>query len=426
MGKLVGMYGGLRTIIDHPDYIRALQQEIGLTHFITGGIPRLSEATRDLDPGGENAGSPGNDDDEDLREAVRLAHDMNLKFWFCQGGWHGMGSRDPDRCMLDMHQRPLTEVPLMPYAREQNCVSCCPSDEQVNAWHRAFLSEAVATYDVDGVDLSHFRYTAPAFIHNLFGCACPRCAQLADDRGYDFEAMRHSALAFWDGIQHLDAAAVRAAAKRGLGLLDLPQWLGIDAKLVEWFEFRSGVLTHNLKRLRDAACEAAGRPLVFGGDTFPPSFSILAGHSYRDFTTWADYTSPLLAHVTVFVLNTFATWADLLCQWVDGLEEVDALRFVHRLFGYDHLDLPDRLAAYGQPDEVGVEVGSGALYEIVELELWRARLYNTGEVPSYPVIKGSRWPPETTRNLVAAAEEMGHEGIIVQGTSALMDYPGID
>ena len=47
-------------------------------------------------------------------------------------------------------------------------------------------------------------------------------------------------------------------------------------------------------------------------------------------------------------------------------------------------------------------------------------------MPSYPVIKGSRWPSETVRDLVAAAEAMGHEGIIVQGTSALMDYPGID
>ena len=426
MSKLVGMYGGLRTVIDHPDYFRALQQEIGLTHFITGGLPRLSEATRALNPGGENAGSPGNDDDDDLRQCVRLAHEMDLKVWFCQGGWHGMGNRNPERCMLDMRQRPLTEVPMMPYAREQNCVSCCPSDEEANAWLRAYLSEAVAAYDVDGVDLTHFRYTAPAFIHNLFGCACPRCARLADDRGYDFEAMRRSVLAFWEGLHHLDARAVRAAGERGLGLLDLPQWLGVDANLLQWFEFRAGVLAGNLKRMRDAACEAAGRPLIFGGDTFPPSFSILVGHSYRDVMTWADYTSPLLSHVTVFVLNTFATWADLLCQWTDGLEEEDALRFVRRLFGYDHLELPGNLEAYGKPNEVDVEVDSGALYEIVELEMWRARQYNTGEIPSYPVIKGARWPAETVRDLVAAAEEMGHEGIILQGTSALMDYPGID
>jgi hypothetical protein len=426
MGKLVGLYHGPRTIIDHPDYFRALQQEIGLTHFVTGGVPRLSEATRALNPGGENAGSPGNDDDEDLRQTVRLAHEMGLKFWFCQGGWHGMGNRNPERCMVDMHQRPLTEVPMMPYAREQNCVSCCPSDERVNDWLRAFLSEAVAAYEVDGVDLTHFRYTAPAFIHNLFGCACPRCAQLANDRGYDFEAMRRSVLAFWDRIQHLEAAAVRAAGERGLGLLDLPQWLGVDAQLLQWFEFRAGVLAGNLKRLREAACEAAGREIVFGGDTFPPSFSILTGHSYRDFMTWADYTSPLLSHVTVFVLNTFATWADLLCQWVDGLEEADALRFVCRLFGYDHLDLPTRLASYGVPDEVECEVGSGRLYEIVELELWRARQYTTGQIPCYPVIKGARWPSDIVRNLVTAAEGMGHEGIIFQGTASLMPYPGID
>ena len=426
MTKLVGMYGGPRTVIDHPDYVRALQQEIGLTHLITGGVPELSEATRALNPGGENAGAPGQNDGEDLRQAVGLAHEMGLKVWFCQGGWHGIGSRDPERCMVDMHQRPLTEVPLMPHAREQNCVACCPSDEQVNAWLQAFLAEAVAAFEVDGVDLTHFRYTAPAFMHNLFGCACPRCAELAGERGHDFDAMRNSALAFWEGLQRLDAGAVRAAGERGLGLLDLPQWLGIDARLSEWFEFRAGVLAHNLKQLRNAACAAAGRPLVFGGDTFPPSFSMLVGHSYRDLVTWADYASPLLAHVYVFVLSTFAAWADLLCQWVDGLPEEDALRFVRRLFGYDHLDLPGHLEAYGLPNEVDVEVESGALYEIVELELWRARLYTGGKLPSYPVIKGSRWPSQTVRDLVDAAEKMGHEGIIVQGTSGLMDYPGIE
>ena len=426
MSKLVGMYGGPRTVIDHPDYVRALQQEIGLTHLIMGGVPELSEATRALNPGDENAGAPGRNDDEDLRQTVGLAHDLGLQVWFCQGGWHGIGSRNPERCMLDMRGRPLTEVPMMRHAREQNCVACCPSDEQANAWLGAYLAEAVAAYEVDGVDLTHFRYTAPAFIHNLFGCACPRCAGVAEKRGYDFEAMRRSALAFWEGLQRLDAAAVRAAGDRGLGLLDLPQWLGIDAKLAEWFAFRAEVLTHNLKALRDAAGAAAGRPLVFGGDTFPPSFSMLVGHSYRDLATWADYASPLLAHVYVFVLSTFATWADLLCQWVDGLAEDEALRFVLRLFGYDRLDLPGRLAAYGMPNEVDVEVASGALFEIVELEMWRARLYSAGTLPCYPVIKGSRWPSHTVRDLVSAAEEMGHEGIIVQGTAALMDYPGIE
>ena len=299
----------------------------------------------------------------------------------------------------------------------------CPSNEKLNEWLRSVFSEMMANYEADGVDLTHCRYTAPAFLHNLFGCGCPRCADLAGERGYDFEKMRNSILTFWEKIRHLDARAVREAGERGGGLLDLPQWLGIDAGIAEWFEFRAGVIAANLKRFKESAYEAAGRDIVFGSDTFPPTFSTLVGHSYRDFMDWSDYTSPLLSHVEYFILSTFATYADLLCQWTKGLEEADALRFVYRLFGYDHLDMPQSLEAFGMetPD---CEVQCKALYDIVELELWRARLYNTGEIPSYPVIKGGTWSPEIVKGLVDAAEEMGHEGIIFQGTSSLVDYPG--
>ncbi len=142
----------------------------------------------------------------------------------------------------------------------------CPSNENLNEWLRTIFAEIAASYEVDGFDLTHCRYTAPAFLHNLFGCGCPRCASLAAERGYDFEKMRHSVLAFWERIHHLDARAVREAGERGVGLLDLSQWLGVDAGLVQWFEFRAGVITANLKLFKETACEAAGRDIVFGSE----------------------------------------------------------------------------------------------------------------------------------------------------------------
>ena len=57
------------------------------------------------------------------------------------------------------------------------------------------------------------------------------------------------------------------------------------------------------------------------------------------------------------------------------------------------------------------------------VEFAEHRLYNTGEIPSYPVIKGSTWSPRIVRALVRAAEDMGHEGIIFQGTDSLVDLP---
>ncbi|MBI4530867.1 MAG: hypothetical protein HY709_05030, partial [Candidatus Latescibacteria bacterium] len=419
MKKLVGLYTGSDVLIEHPDYFDVLKKEIGLTHLIGFGDYSLSDeiwAKTPMPPGDErSAPSCGGNNGSAVRHAIAIAHEKDLKVWVCSGGWHGGGDRYPEMCMKDMHNRPISEVPKLRYAREQYAMSYCPSNEKLNEWMRLVFSEVAATYEVDGFDLTHCRYTAPAFLHNLFGCGCPRCADLARKRGYDFERMRNSVLSFWERIQHLDAKAVREAGERGVGLLDLPQWLGIDAGIAEWFEFRAGVITANLKCFKESACEAADREIVFGSDTFPPTFSTLVGHSYRDFLEWADYTSPLLPHVEYFIFSTFATYANLLCQWTEGLKEEEALRFVYRLFGYDHLDMPQRLEEFGI-ETSDCEVRCKALYDIVELEIWRARLYNPGKIPSYPVIKGATWSPEIVKGLVNAAERIGHEGIIFQGT----------
>ena len=65
------------------------------------------------------------------------------------------------------------------------------------------------------------------------------------------------------------------------------------------------------------------------------------------------------------------------------------------------------------------------LYDVVALEMQRARRYNDGSIPSYPVIKAGTWPKETVQRLMQTAEAQGHDGIILQGTEALLEYPGI-
>ena len=427
MAKLVGLYTGTQQMIEDPVYFDVLKQELGLTHVIMGGAYTLTETTRALNPmppGSEDeAPSRGSSEDSELKKAIDIAHSKDLQVWFCTGGWHGRGEKYPDMCMQDMHHRPISQVPKMRFSLEQYSLATCPSDETMSAWLQAVMKDVMAYYPYDGVDLTHFRYTAPSFLHNLFGCGCTRCEALADSRGYDFKRMRNSALTFWDRIQNLEAGEVRRATDQGIGLMDLSEWLGIDAGLTEWFDFRAGVINHNLASFRDGAYEgAAGRPIMFGSDTFPPTFARLVGHSYRDSMKWADYTSTLISHVEVFVLSTFATYADLLCEWTDGLSEEDALRFVYRLFGYDHIEkMPLSFEALGiaQPN---CENNTEALYDIVELELQRARLYNDGSIPSYPVIKGATWPTKIVRGLVDAAEHMGHDGIIFQGTDALVKY----
>ena len=184
------------------------------------------------------------------------------------------------------------------------------------------------------------------------------------------------------------------------------------------------MLTDHLRRFKEAVCEAAGREVVFGTDTYPPSFSLLVGHNYLESLTWSGYTSPLISHAEIFILATFASNADLFCRWNSGLEETDALQLVYWLYGYDHLGLPQTLEALGvgTPD---LEMRFEKLYDIVALELWRAWMHKDGSIPSYPVIKGATWPKETVQLLVQTANEMGHDDIIYQGTESILDYPGV-
>jgi hypothetical protein len=57
--------------------------------------------------------------------------------------------------------------------------------------------------------------------------------------------------------------------------------------------------------------------------------------------------------------------------------------------------------------------------------LRRGRLYNDGSIPSYPFIKGTTWPKATVQRLMQDADALGHDGIILQGTDSLLEYPGI-
>ena len=427
MAKFVGLYTEPGVVTEHPGYFDALKDTVGLTHILMAGYT-LSAETRVKNPlPPEDAASvptPGSDDDGELLRALDIAHGKGLQVWIRGWGWHGYAGRHPSMCAQDMHGRPLSEVPKLRYGLEQDSIAFCPNHEGLNEYLRSAYVEMIANYDVEGLNLSHCRYSAPSFLHTLFGCACERCQAVAGDQGYDFERMRGSALAFWDRLHNLDAAMVRAANEHGWGLADVSQWLGVDTGLVDWFAFRARVITDQLRSFKEALVAAAGADVVFGTDTFPPSFAMLVGHNYRDFLSWSSYTSPLISHVEIFMLATLASSAALLCEWNQGLEESDALWFVYRLFGYDHLGLPETLDALGvgTPD---LEARYDKVYDIVSLELRRGRLYNDGSIPSYPVIKGTTWPKATVQRLMQDADALGHDGIILQGTDSLLEYPGI-
>ena len=196
--------------------------------------------------------------------------------------------------------------------------------------------------------------------------------------------MRASVDAFLARLRSLTPAQVRHAADSKLGLTGLHQFLGLDGGLADWLNFRADITSDNLRGLRQAVHDATTRPVVFGSDTFPPSFALLVGHRYADFAGGAsDFTSTLISHVAFFVYATLASFADLLMQSVDGLAEADALRFTYTIFGYDHFEMPLQIGGFhlGNWD---LEEASTPITDLVEKEFTLARALNPGVVPSIP------------------------------------------
>jgi hypothetical protein len=424
--KLVGLYASWQTIAEEPAYLDALQDAVGLNLIIGGAQYALPQELRATAPavdakGRHGIGADWTDDDSILRKAIDECHKRQIAVWLLVGGWHGPGDSYPELIARDLWGRALNQVPRPRYALEV-AQAICPSRPEVNVWMCRAYAEIAEHYECEAVDITHARLIAPAYTPSWWACGCESCQKRAAELGYDFAEMRAGVEAFLRRLRSLSPGQVRRATQAQPGLWGLAQTFGLGGGLLDWFNFRADLISSNLREMRLAVHEATSRPVLFGSDTFPPSFALLVGHRYADFCQGAsDFTSPLISHVAIFAHATLAATADFLMQQVTGLEEADALRLSYALFGYEHLKMPASIADFrlGQYEH---EESAAPLAEIVEKEITLARALNGGQVPSYPVIKGGTWAKETVQRLIRSAEELGHEGIIFQQTGALTPY----
>ena len=126
----------------------------------------------------------------------------------------------------------------------------------------------------------------------------------------------------------------------GFGFFDVIHALGISSGFIDWWRFRQDLVVRNLKQFR-AAVRAASPDTRFGTDTYPASMAMTAGHDYLRWDQMADFASPLVSHISAFVVNTFIEWGAFLQEEVQNLSESDALRVVYRFLGYDGMGLPE-------------------------------------------------------------------------------------
>ena len=101
------------------------------------------------------------------------------------------------------------------------------------------MVEAIQRYAIDGFDVDHARYPAPANVHSLMACGCANCEDEAGRLGYDFAAMRRGVLALRQRLAQLTLAEVRALAAGHPSLMDFLGLLAQDGAVLDWVQFRA-------------------------------------------------------------------------------------------------------------------------------------------------------------------------------------------
>jgi hypothetical protein len=425
-----GLYLSPEIILENPGYLETLQKEIGLNLALINFTGELPEEVTKVNP---FDGSPPSDgrirellchhidgelctqtftsakrslgphvspefNEKGLREAIKQAHDLNMKVWLVGGGWT---SSDFDVLMY------------------------CPGKEEVNAWYEALYVHMAANYGADGVDITHARYPMTSYPRGLFLCACADCAKCAAELGYDMPSMIADLKAAAIAIKTFSGQRLLELALSRPGITDLLQIPGIRPGVLQWFCFRADLLARNLSRFRTEVHSAAGEDFIFGTDTYPASLAMFVGHNLARWSEFSDFASPLLSHVDIFPMMTLTKWSQFLTENGSDISESAALRIVCEIAGYGSLEMPRTIEdfALGEPD---CEYRNIPLEDLVGLDMLKSRLFLPSQVPSYPIIQGGGaphiWPKDSVTRLKARALELGHNGVIYQGTQDLIDF----
>ena len=115
------------------------------------------------------------------------------------GLWSYGGEVYPEFAMRDLEGQPLDR------RYQEWGIGLCPSHKAVNEWTRDCLVEAIKRYAIDGFDVDHARYPAPANVHSLMACGCANCQDEAGRLGYDFATMRRGVLALRQRLAAIDS-----------------------------------------------------------------------------------------------------------------------------------------------------------------------------------------------------------------------------
>ncbi|NKB67394.1 MAG: hypothetical protein GKR89_10065 [Candidatus Latescibacteria bacterium] len=388
-------------VAEHPETLQKLKDEVGLTTIMpespichTSGFRASEEMARrcpfpdwrqrlDVWPRGAEgvyppvAGIIGGFDDTPLLRVIEACKRIGIEVWGHIGLWSYGGEVYPEFALRDLDGRQLDR------RYEAWGIGLCPSRKEVNEWTRDGLVESVLSYDIDGFDVDHARYPAPANVHSLMACGCESCQGEAQRLGYDFTAMRQGVLDLRRRLGQLTKGDVRSFAAVKPGLMEFLALLDPEGTVADWLRFRAHILAERMGEFRTAVQGAGGDDKVFGSDVFPASTGLLGGHWYEKWEANTDFLTGGSSHGGVVGWATGPTnaareWTAALCRHAPRLDEGEVLGLMWRLFGLDDLELPETVGE--------VEKGPLPIAQLYEREVARLNAQSSGRVPLYPPI----------------------------------------
>jgi len=419
MKRVVGVYTGSADIMKtNWKTVEEMKDRIGLNLVILGmgpagdvwgPSPEVAErAPFKVQPAGK---------EDHLNDFIREAHRREVEVWICISCYAEMdsGPNHPDLAFRDFEGK-IVEPVLRQGAGW--AWSWCPSNRKLRSYNEELLKDLTAKYEVDGFTMTHQRYSPIGHsLFNFFGCGCSECERAASELGYDFGKMKGGMTKVLNLMKDVDVKKLTKLRDLDMGFTDLLYYLGADASLVDWLNFRCDLIAAGMQRYHDAV-KSVREDATMGTDSFFPTFSMIGGHRYSTLERCSDFLSPLLSHVYIFTIFNFMELAERMIGWNRGLRDEHILPVLFRAFGYDGLGLPNSLNAFREHEKLPSSDFSDTklpLGEIIRREAFKSVASVEHSKPMYGIFSGHSLIDAAGTNYRAAAmKEAGMDGIILQ------------
>ena len=420
--KLVAMYCNPEEVLNHPEYLDSLQRVLGVNviNIMGQGVTYPPGILSLLPFPGERShfiGLRHQENDDYIHKCAEILHTRNIDMWL-----YGTGFIDPgvdDRLSpVDFNGRLFRNQPVPRYAIEGGDSALCFQKESINRWMTNAYSWICGNYDIDALYLGHHRYTSPASYGRLFGCACVDCERAAFRLGYDFDSMRSSMLSLRKGLVGLSKDRINLITDNGFTLSDFLQTVDDGSTVLEWLEFRAAAFTDSFSAVNRAIKQSTGGRCGFIINTVNPTFSLFVGHDLKSFLGLVSDAYYSMGWIDYHFMANVASWANFLCETVDGLDEGTALKAVYSLIGWNDIDLPRKkiadlhISAYGKEHSIEVfyKHFRHRVYNLLMHEINRAEMIIGSNFPAYQTLYPEYWGRETTERLMNDIIEAGFNG----------------